>query len=254
MAIESVGMYSIRTDESTSAGYNMTYSLNPNTTDDTIVFVLTKGLNDSGFSTVISCEITGDESAVTRTYESNIESNGGISEIGVIDLVSGDGYIELYIKEGDLADRTEYTFYRLTGDGLTQYGSMTGDILALSGDGKIYYWGGNIYEPFYNTAFTNFDLVLSYYDVYLKTYVDTNQSVGKTIVADREMIIYASYADVFDGAPIEYADLLSRTEETRIRILQPGESFTVISLDQGIQIETEFGEIGWIGGFHMVWS
>ena len=107
----------------------------------------------------------------------------GISALGIIDVNKKDNYIEIYYSDGYLRGGAA-VIYRLTDNDIKEIGRLDAGIQATSGDGKIYYWGGNLFEKYNDKKFDT-DVVLSYYDVDKKEYIETNQIVGKTIVSDR---------------------------------------------------------------------
>jgi hypothetical protein len=100
----------------------------------------------------------------------------GLQCIGVFDADKNDNYVNFYITDGYLYGGNAIV-YRLADDRIDMTDIILGGVLGTSGDGKIYYWGGNLFE----TEKFNPDLVITYYDVNKKDFIDTDQIVGKTI-------------------------------------------------------------------------
>lgn len=176
----------------------------------------------------------------------------GISSLGIIDVNNKDNYIEIFINDGYLRGGAA-TIYRLTDNDIKEIGHLDAGIQATSGDGKIYYWGSNLFERDNNGKFDT-DLVLSYYDVDKKEYIETDQIVGKTIVADREISVYKTREDVIGDMPLTDEEIQERSKGKIVKKIKSNEKFEVLSREQGTKVRTEDGKVGWIGGFHMVWD
>lgn len=210
---------------------------------------------------------------INNTYVEKEQTGdyGGINSLAIIDADKTDDYVEIVISEGELSDRTNNIFYRFDGEKFHETGNLIGSILDYTGDGKIYYWGGNLYEPGYFNEFDS-NMALIYYDIKTNRKYTTDQILGKTFISDRAIILYKSKEDVVSGAPIEHEAILEAYKEGIIREMKAGEKFTVLNIDglisneefegkieyfnndNGVLIKNEKGETGWIGGFHMVWD
>lgn len=200
--------------------------------------------------------ITYKDQTLAFDYVNNGEYPWGLTEIGVMDVTSDDQSIEFYIKEGDLADRVLYAIYRITDGQLMQLATMSGEILGVYGDGRIYYWGGHLIEPSYNEAH-NPDMAIAYYDLEQDDYVTTEQSIGKSKVLTWTVILYKNNEDVIDGAPLEFDRMLEMTKDSRVALLEAGDTIKVLEIDplyRRAKVSTVSGYTGWIGGFHMVWD
>lgn len=173
----------------------------------------------------------------------------GFITLGVTDLDTSDGLYELYITDGNLPGISY--IYRFNNNDFVAFCNLP-RIQAVSGDGKIYYWGGNLYET-HGVKF-NTDLVLSYYDIKVKDYVKTSQMVGKTLSKNDKVIVFNSKDAVFDGAPMTYDDIIAASTGKIIKIMDANEKFEVLSVADGVQVKTSDGKTGWIGGFHMIWG
>ncbi|WP_147423812.1 hypothetical protein [Cohnella endophytica] len=209
------------------------------------------GKDSYGYEVINKCVINIGGNVLEENYiESDIGE--GISKLGLVDINIDDNYTEIFVTHGDLRGGIA-VIYRFVDKKYVEIARVDGGILATSGKGEIYYWGGNLYEDSEDGEF-NSSLVLSYYDINKKEVVETNQIVGKSITSDREFIVYKSQEDVIDGAPVTEEEKISMSENKIVKILKRNETFKVLSLDDGIKISTEDGAIGWIGGFHMVWD
>jgi hypothetical protein len=229
---------------------SITYDFDKDGTLDTVYYCLVLKTDDY-LNYYIECQLSyNGESIVYNTVD---EYGLGIASIGIMDINLSDSHIELFINESDNVGLGSYAVYRIIDKKLKKAGTIPDEILALSGDGKVYYWGGNLYEPSTPDDFDK-NLVLSYYDFDKGEYVKTNQIVGKTFTADREMILYKNPESVEDGAPMVWEDILSKHKDNIYKVIKAGEKFTVLSIDNGIKIKTEDGQEGWTGGFHMVWN
>lgn len=223
---------------------------------DRIDIDLTLGETQAGAEGIIQSVFKYRDQTLVFDYIDNGEYGWGLTEMGVIDVIQSDQTVEFYVKEGDLADRVIYSFYQIDQGALAHVTTMYGYILGNSGDGKLYYWGGQLMEPYYGQAF-NPDMVISYYDMDQKAYVTTEQIVGKTFTLQEEIILYKEYEDVIDGGPLEYDLMLEMTKESRVALLDAGDLLTVVAVDTSsrrAQISSSSGYEGWIGGFHMVWD
>lgn len=171
--------------------------------------------------------------------------------LGICDVDKGDGVIDFYVTKVSYNGVFEMTsIYRLNADNeITALAGLDTGIKGVSGDGKVYYWGGNLKEP--RTDF-NPDYVLTYYDIALREYVETDQIIGKTFTDMGGFLLFAAHADVPTGAPVEMTDDLPGV----IRRLEPGEAVTILEVprDDTAQVRTGDGTEGWVGGFHMVWD
>lgn len=177
------------------------------------------------------------------------------SEFGIMDADTKDDYVEFYITEGYVGGGVAYV-YRLTDKGITETDIIQGGIEGLSGDGKIYYWGGNLFDV-YNEKF-NRDLVVSYYDINKKEKVRTNQIIGKIITAKERIIVFKTMDDVFGDQDQESLDsfenIIKKSEGKIITILEIGDTFQVLNLDEETQIKTSDEKVGWIGGFNVTYD
>lgn len=227
------------------------YDFNNDGKIEILEYATKTGEGPYGYKEVQECKITfaGESVEQKSDYIDNAE---GISCIGIIDTIKNDNCTEVYITDGYLRGGTA-VIYRLTDKGIENAGEVDGGIEATSGDGKIYYWGGNLYES-YNEGKFDTNLVLTYYDINRKEYVNTDQIIGKTITSDREIIVYKTAEDVIDGAPLEEEEIIRRSKGKTVTTIKINEKYKVISLDNGVKIMTEDGKTGWIGGFHMVWD
>ena len=200
-------------------------------------------LMDNPSDIIKKCKI--DINGFTLERETNADE---IVSMGIFDADKNDNYIEIFIVYGYLRGGTP-EIYRLTDKGIEKIADIDGGIVATSGDGKIYYWGGNLFEEAFNT-----NLVLTYYDINKKEYIETEQIVGKTITAKFDCILYKTKEAVLDGAPVTEEDKIKMSKGKIVKIVKSGEKFKVLSVSDGIKIKTNDGKIGWIGGFHMVWD
>lgn len=176
------------------------------------------------------------------------EYMSGISATGICDIDKSDNYIEFYITtETNNGVYWNTTIYRLNENNeIVKLAFLGSSILGVSGDGKVYYWGGNLVEraPF------NPDYVVSYYDINLGDFVSTDQIIGKTFT-DIRAIIYENREDVPTGAPVE----ASLEFPGAIRFIKENEPVTILEVGgDTAKIQTEDGLVGWIGGFHMVFD
>lgn len=223
---------------------------------DLVDFDLSYGETQPAVEGIYQCIINYDGQSLVFDYVENGEYGWGLTEYGVIDLDQSDQTVEFFIKEGQLSDRVVYAFYRIDQGELTYLTSTYGEILGHSGDGKVYYWGGQLIEPGYQEAFDP-HMVISYYDMHLLDYVSTEQIVGKAWILKQEVILYKAKEDVIDGGPMEYSQLLELTETSRVALLEPGDRLEVEAIDTSTlraQVTTSSDHKGWIGGFHMVWD
>lgn len=227
------------------------YDFNSDKKLDTLFFFLERHKGDYEYIGVSKCYILVNGYMVEYDKMDDYYSNS-ISAIGIMDIDVNDNFIEFYITQGDMANSVRNTIYRLSDNGIEEMSSFTGGIRGLSGDGKIYYWGGNLYEK-YDDVFDT-DLVISYYDIYQNDYVYTDQIIGKTIIADYNIIVYKSAEDVICDGPVTYEDKLRMAEGKIITILQDSDKFEVLSIEDQTKIRIEDGRVGWIGGLHMVWD
>jgi len=120
----------------------------------------------------------------------------------------------------------------------------------VSGDGRIYFWGGNLKET--PRSHFNPDYVVSYYDTALREYVQTDQIVGKRFADLGGWLLFENKENVPTGAPVE----MTEDQPGVIRRLVDGETVTILEMPENdvVKVEAEDGTVGWIGGFHMVWD
>lgn len=235
---------------------SLVYDFDSNGEIDTVYFDMELAELELGTQSIAKVTIIYEDQSAVFNYTENGEYGWGIKEFGVIDVNESDDTVEFYVKQGDLADRVIYGIYQIKDGKLIQVSTMSGEILGVSGDGKIYYWGGNLMEPGPNDRFSP-DLVTSYFDLELKEYVPTDQIVGKEIPVSWKVILYTLKEDVIDGAPREWDALVAESESTRVAILEEGVVMTVLEHDHmtsRTKVSTDNGYEGWIGGFHMVWD
>jgi hypothetical protein len=171
-----------------------------------------------------------------------------ISIVGICDINKNDSYVEFHvITETNNGVRWNTNIYRLNENNeIVRLAFLDSSILGVSGDGKVYYWGGNLVEerPF------NPDYALSYYDIELGDFVSTSQIIGKTFT-DIHAIIFENSEDVPTGAPA----VVTLEFPGAIRYIKENEPVTILEIGSDkAKIRTEDGLIGWIGGFHMVWD
>lgn len=220
--------------------------------------------NNDGKNDVLNCVISGTPGITAekvsftingKTVEKETESHGSwevFSEFGILDVDTKDNFVEFYITEGYVGGGTAF-LYRLTEQGIVEAAVITGGIEGVSGDGKIYYWGGNLFEVF-NEKFST-DMVISYYDINKKEIVKTNQIIGKTITAKERIILYKEQefviGDQSQAAIDTFENIVKKSEDKIVKIIEIGETFQVVNLDQETQVKTADGKIGWIGGFHV---
>ncbi len=223
---------------------------------DSIYFEMKVGETQPGYEGIHQSTIIYEDQRLIFDYVNNGEFGWGITEFGVIDVDKSDQTVEFFIKEGSLADRVIYAFYRIDQGELVQVTTLTGEILGAYGDGKLYYWGGQLIEPHY-TEVLNPDMALSTYDMDQLDYVTTDQIIGKSFTVPQQMILYKVKDDVIDGPAMEYDSMLEMTKASRVALIEAGDIMTVLSIDHSTmraEIATESGYEGWIGGFHMVWD
>lgn len=171
----------------------------------------------------------------------------GVESLVICDIDKSDGCVNFFVQERDHV-YSYSTVYRLNGTGLELVVSMP-QIMAVSGDGKIYYWGGNLFET-YNEDFDP-NAVLSYYDIKLGDYAGTDQIIGKVFTNFGYKVIYESKEYAPWGPPVEENLSLPGA----IRYVREGEKIKILEVDGNVaKIEAEDGLIGWLGSFHMVWD
>lgn len=169
--------------------------------------------------------------------------------IGIFDIDQQDQYIEFFVTtESFNGIYWDTTIFRMNNNQDIELKAVIGSlIVGTSGDGKVYYWGGNLDE---NESFDP-ALVLNYYDINLENYVDTDQIIGKTLDNFGGVIIFENENDVPTGAPVQ----ITMEFPGAIRELKNEEKITILQIgDDTAKIKCEDGLIGWIGGFHMVWD
>lgn len=227
--------------------------------------------NPSKMQKIISCTLLYKGKKLVCKYDANGDTwNIGFVVLGIIDANKSDKTTEIYLKtEGmnGLSNGIGYYLYRLSDKGIVEAGSMHGKIMGLSGDGKIYYWGGNLLDK---GSIDKFDTneVLIYYDIESQKLIKTSQIIGKRFIANYEVIVYKASNDVIRGAPVSVEEKIKGREDIIIKRIKPGEGYTVIALedafeehmnkvhlsDTGVKVKTDDGKEGYIGGFHMVWD
>jgi hypothetical protein len=235
---------------------NLVYDFDNDGNIDIIDFEMIIGESQSGVKGINQSIINYEDQKLVFDYVDNGEYAWGITEFGVVDVDSSDQTVEFFIKEGDLADRVIYSFYRIDQGELVQVTTMRGEILGAYGDGKLYYWGGQLIEPYYKQDL-NPDMALSYYDIDQLEYVNTDQIIGKSFTNSQQMILFEAKDDVLDGPAMEFGSMLEMTKDTRVALLEVGNLLTVMDIDHNTlraRVSTESGYEGWIGGFHMVWD
>lgn len=244
--------YSIKfNEEIENKNGHIIYDLDNDGKLETLEYTTSIGEDSYGYEVIDKCVINISGISLEEKYIED-HMGEGITKIGLVDVYKDDNFTEIFITHGDLRGGLA-VIYRFVDKSFVEIARVDGGIISTSGDGAIYYWGGNLYE-FYDNEEFNTDLVLSYFDANKKEYVETNQIVGKIIVSDRDVIVYKSQEDVIDGAPVTEENKLNMSKGKIVKILKPNETFKVISIENGIKISTEDGAIGWIGGFHMVWD
>jgi hypothetical protein len=72
--------------------------------------------------------------------------------------------------------------------------------------------------------------------------------------AEFEFILYKSKEDVIDGPPVTDEEKVQMSQGKIVKMIKSGDTFKVLSVTDGIKVMTSDGKVGWIGGFHMVWS
>lgn len=220
--------------------------------------------NGDGMIDVLDYELTRGEDSellVISLGESRIEclliydSIGAVSafkSIGLCDADRRDGAIDICIIKVSRNGIFETTsIYRLDETGqLAPLAGMDTALSGVSGDGKIYYWGGNLKET--PQDYFNADYVVMYYDIALREYVRTDQIVGKTFTDLGGWLLFGNKKDVPTGGPVEMTEDLPGV----IRRLEPGEEVTILAMPENdvVNVKTGDGTAGWLGGFHMVWD
>lgn len=173
-----------------------------------------------------------------------------ITAIGICDVDKTDEHLDFVVTEaprGRIYCRS--SLYSLKDDGLKKYVSLKEEILGVSGDGKVYYWGGNLMETHY--LYFKPDYVISYFDTKLMEYVSTDQIIGKSLTGFDYNLVFESPDQVPYGSPVEVTMELPGA----IRKVKEGEKVTILDYcGDTVKIQSEDGLIGWIGGFHMVWD
>ncbi|HAN09797.1 MAG TPA: hypothetical protein DCP90_04200 [Clostridiales bacterium] len=206
--------------------------------------------NNQDNGTPINCELTmGNDTIVHKTTEESYEME--ISEIGIIDVDKNDKYVDFYINEGYLSGGVS-VIYRYVDEKIKKIGECRG-IVATSGDGKVYYWGGNLHE---NYEVFDENLVLEYYDINKNEYVETNQIIGKKLKAPFEIKVYTKDGALeINGSPMMEDEIEKATKGKLVDLIKKNDEFTVIDLSDGVtKVKTNNGKEGWVGGFHMVWD
>lgn len=243
--------YKINFSESNLEKGQIKYDFNNDKKTEILEYSVIKGKNYyKNINTKIIFNIAG--SSLEQNYFDEYEE--GIVSIGVVDINKQDNYVEFFTDNGFLRGGVSVV-YRLIDNDIQEIARVDGGILATSGDGKIYYWGGNLYEEqeISTAGRFNSDLVLSCYDIDKKEYVNTKQIIGKTIISDREIRVYKRKEDlVTDGPPMTEEEINQNAEGKLVKIIEKNMNFKVLSIENGIKIRTEDGKVGWIGGFHMV--
>jgi len=243
--------YKINFSESNLEKGQIKYDFNNDKKIETLEYSLIKGKNYyKNINAKIIFSIAG--SSLEQNYFDEYEE--GIVSVGVVDINKQDNYVEFFTDNGFLRGGVSVV-YRLIDNDIQEIARVDGGILATSGNGKIYYWGGNLYEEqeISTSGKFNSDLVLSYYDMDKKEYVNTTQIIGKTIISDREIRVYRRKEDlVTDGPPMTEEEINQNAEGKLVKIIEKNMNFKVLSIENGIKIRTEDGKVGWIGGFHMV--
>lgn len=196
-------------------------------------------------------------------YKSSTDS--GITGIYLCDIDKSDNLLDFYIADDYLSDRVINNFFQYNGTILETY-QIASTILGVSGDGKIIPWEGCVDSLPYNKL--DKDLVLFYYDTLSHKYFKTNQILGKKISFYYDTFLYKSKEEVVCGAPMTPEEIEAAYADSIIETIKAGQKLTVLSIDgvisengdimhnhdDGIQVQTENGVIGWIGGFHMIWD
>jgi len=249
-AIKNNTIYTIYFGNKDTITEQIKYDFNYDGKIEVLHYTTTKGKDSIGYSIIKKCNLSmlGD-SIEQESFENHIGE--GLISLGIADFDKNDDCIDIIIKDGDIYC-TSYV-YRFENNKFIKRAEITGEILATSGDGKVFFWGGNLYEPRINEDF-NTDLVITYYDIVINEYVKTYQLIGKTIISDREIIVFKSADDVFNGPPITKDEILKMSEGKIVSILKANDKFEVLIIDNVVKIRTEDGKEGWIGGFHMIWD
>ena len=170
---------------------------------------------------------------------------GYANRIGICDVDKNDQSIELFVADsGSTIIDMRSTIFRINEEGIERFVDRLNLILGVSGDGKVYYWGGNLKETPYDNF--NSDYVIRYFDINLMEYVDTDQIIGKSFTDLGNKIVFENEEQAPSAAPIEFS------MESPGAIYQTKEGEKVTILDFGwcrAKIQCEDGLIGWIGGF-----
>ncbi|HQA57535.1 MAG TPA: hypothetical protein PK033_06615 [Acetivibrio sp.] len=182
------------------------------------------------------------------------------------DVDKDDNFLEFnLVNSNKLSNRVKNTIFRINGEQIEKIVSIDSKIISVPGDGNIYYWSGNIFGR------NNLDYTVVYYNINDRKFVVNDELIGKTLTAEYRFTVYLTKESVVHGAPVDPEYLSKKAKENYI--LEPGEKFTVTSLDgvintwvgedginyifyndSGLKIRTESGVEGWIGGFHMVYD
>lgn len=246
-AIEEKSPYEISFMEKSNPSGTIKYDFNNDSKIDTLNYSTSDITQSNNWTTIGYCTININDKTVGRKSE----APEGLSGVGIIDVDTKDNFVEFYIVDDYLAGGIP-RIYRLTSNNeIETVCDIAGGIVGTSGDGKIYHWGGNLFEDGFNP-----DWVLSYYDIYKKDEINTNQIIGKTITAPQKITVYKEAKNVPEGPPQTPEDIARATEGKIVASIAKGETFKVIEANGpgAVKIQTTDGKQGWIGGFHMVWD
>ena len=240
-------LYEIDLGGSTDKSGAVKYDFNGDDMIETLSYTLTRGED----SELLVVSLGNSRIECLLIYEP-VGAVNNFRALGICDVDKGDGVIDFFITKVSYNGIFETTsIYRLGVDNdIVALAGLDTGISGVSGDGKVYYWGGNLKETYKDNF--NPDYVLTYYDIARREYVDTDQIMGKTFTDMGGFLLFANHEDVPTGGPVEMTDDLPGV----IRRLEPGEALTILDVprDDTAQVRTEGGETGWVGGFHMVWD
>ena len=243
------GIYEIDLESPGEKAGTVKYDFNGDGMIETLDYELTRGEDSERLvvslgNSRIECLLIYEPVGVVNNFRS----------IGLCDVDRQDGAIDICIIKVSRNGILETTsVYRLnSGNDIIAVAGLDTDLSGVSGDGKIYYWGGNMKETPRGRGNFNPDYVISYYDTALREYVQTDQIVGKTFTDLGCQLLFENKEDVPTGAPVEMTEDLPGV----IRRLEQGETVTILEMPENdvVKVETGDGTVGWLGGFHMVWD
>ena len=251
-AIENNKLFQIELLDLSKRG-SIYYDFNEDGNLERISFEFIQHKNPEGYPSNQELEICYGTSALYWLFIDiplDYDTNMCITNIGVCDVDKSDGHLNLIVTEAPRGRiYGESTLYSLKHGGIEKLVALNEEILGVSGDGKLYYWGGNLQESYY--LYFNPDYVIRYFDTKLMEYVGTDQIIGKTLSGFDHSIIFDTQDRVPTGPPVE----VTMDFPGAIRQVKEGEKVTILSFGgDTAKIQCEDGLVGWIGGFHMVWD